>query len=195
MRRRATAGGYVCIWTLREKKWPILTVIFCFFNFFLFLTRPHQCPLCPPPSQPHWGSGSTVKDAFRAPEWWWTGAFSHPRVKYQLWLLALAHCAYLLAYTHINTAGLTWTIQSSKKKKEKYNISSMHSKSSHWMYAFEPETRLNVVHRWKKEMQRAAELDLLGCEELCFFCGAALIVARSLRLDASPDYTCCGQLY
>lgn len=34
-RRRATAGGYVCIWTLREKKWPILIVIFCFFKFLL----------------------------------------------------------------------------------------------------------------------------------------------------------------
>ncbi|KAI4819522.1 hypothetical protein KUCAC02_004767 [Chaenocephalus aceratus] len=24
----------------------------------------------PSPSQPHWGSGSTVKDALRAPGWW-----------------------------------------------------------------------------------------------------------------------------
>lgn len=52
-RQRATAGGYVCIWTLREKKWPILTVIFCFFFlFFFFFDRPHQCLLCPPTPNP-----------------------------------------------------------------------------------------------------------------------------------------------
>lgn len=40
MRQRATAGGYVCIWTLREKKWPIL----CYF--------PQTTPVSAMPSPP-----------------------------------------------------------------------------------------------------------------------------------------------
>lgn len=58
------------------------------------------------PSQPLWGSGSNEKDALRASErGCWVGgvgegAFSHPRVKYQLWLYEQIHCAYPLAYAH-----------------------------------------------------------------------------------------------
>lgn len=144
-RQRATARGYVCIWTLREKKWSILTVIFCFFFFsFSFFWQTTPVSAVPSPTQPHWGSGSSVKDALRASEWrwwwWWVGwgggAFSHPRVKYQLWLCEHTHCAYPLAYarTHCR-ADLNYP------KLEKKNILLiMHSKNSHWIYAFKPKT-------------------------------------------------------
>lgn len=192
-RQRATAGGYVCIWTLREKKWPILTVIFCFcFFFFSFFWQTTPVSAMPSPSQPHWGSGSTVKDALRAPGWWcwWrVGAFSHPWVKYQLWLCEHTHCAYLLAYAHTHCRA---DLNYSKLEKKKKHISLTHSKNSHWMHVFEPETRLNVVHQWKRNATccRFRPVGVWGA-----FRGAASLVARSFQLDVSPDFPCCGQLY
>lgn len=186
----------MCIWTLREKKWPILN----FLLLFYFFDRPHQYPLFPHPSLPHCGSVSTVKDAIRAPEWWWRwagrggGAFSHPRVKYQLWLCEHTNCAYLLAYARAHTTGLTRTIENEKTKKTTTHECTVRVHTGGvcvCVWASRKQTvytRINMVHCWKRK-PGAADLRLPGCEEL--FCGAAC----SFRLGASPDFTCCGQLY
>lgn len=129
-----------------------------FFSFF-FLTdhtsvRCAPPPLPPPSFQPHWGSGSSVKDALRAPEWWWwrrvgqgLGAFSHPRVKYQLWLCEHTHCAYLLAYAHTHCrADLNILKLPKKKKKHIFNAEKSTLYCNVFVWAI--KQRLNVVHHW-----------------------------------------------
>lgn len=106
-RQRATAGGYVCIWTLREKKWPILTIIFC--CFYLFLTD-HTSVRYALPLQTPLELWMHCERRFKSPRVVVVsveggGAFSHPRVKYQLWLCEHTHCAYLLANAHTHCQG------------------------------------------------------------------------------------------
>lgn len=114
-RQRATAGGYVCIWTLREKTWPTLTIIFCFCR----QTTPVSA--MPSPQQPLRSSSGAEKDAPRAPKVATVaGQVSHPRVKYQLLRCEHAHCAYPIAtYTLPGWLELLKTRKQTKKKKEK----------------------------------------------------------------------------
>lgn len=77
-RQRATAGGYVCILNPEREKVTNshhnFLFFFFFFNFpffFFFVNRPHQCPLCPPPTS---HTGALALTLLRAAEWWgWAG--------------------------------------------------------------------------------------------------------------------------
>lgn len=101
MRQRATAGGYVCIWTLREKKWPILVSAFF---FFFFLTDHTSVRHDLPPPSPAGALAAQWRDATESQSGGSTGQgggggapFSHPRVK----LSAVALWAYTLCLSVI----------------------------------------------------------------------------------------------
>lgn len=93
----------ICVHLNPEREKVTDFLIFCFFLFFLF-DRPHQCPLCPPPRSPTEALAALWKMLLEPQTGgsggWRGGAFSHPRVKYQLWLCEHTHCAYPLAYAH-----------------------------------------------------------------------------------------------
>lgn len=60
-RRGATAGGYVCIWTLREKATNSIVLLLLFFFNLSDHNSIHYAP-----SQPHW----LCPWPYRAPDWW-----------------------------------------------------------------------------------------------------------------------------
>lgn len=62
-RQRATAGGYVCILNPEREK---VTSSHHNFLLLLFANRPHQSPLCPPPTSHPCGSGSETFKSSRA---------------------------------------------------------------------------------------------------------------------------------
>lgn len=104
--QRATAGGYVCIWTLREKKWPTLTVYFCFMStdhttvrfaplllIILLLLLPTRRPTPGPRRAATEGGRLQEPRSGDA-----GGAVSHPRVKYQLSCYDHTHCAFKIVF-------------------------------------------------------------------------------------------------
>lgn len=62
-RQRATAGGYVCILNPEREK---VTSSHHNFLLLLFANRPHQSPLCPPPTSHPCSSGSETFKSSRA---------------------------------------------------------------------------------------------------------------------------------
>lgn len=64
-RERATAGGYVCILNPEREK---VTSSHHNFLLLLFVNRPHQSPLCPPPTS---HTGAPARRLLRAAERWW----------------------------------------------------------------------------------------------------------------------------
>lgn len=61
-RQRATAGGYVCILNPEREK---VTSSHHNFLLLLFANRPHQSPLCPPPTS---HTGAPARRLLRAAE-------------------------------------------------------------------------------------------------------------------------------
>lgn len=104
-RRRATAGGYVCIWTLREK--ATNSILF----FFFFICQTTTASTMPPPnpagSVPDPTELQTGGSCERVGEWRVGGGAWHPGGDSSGGFVSM--CAVLICYlTHARARTLTW---------------------------------------------------------------------------------------
>lgn len=170
----------MCAFEPWERKSDRFLISPLFFYYLLFFWQTTPVSAMPSPLRsPHRGAlAAPWQTLFESPqsgggssgvlgEWGVDGgeAFSHPRVKYQLWRCEHTHCAYLLACTRTQRcrAALNfWELEKHLTHGEDLRVWTVYTGG--WIA--------------EGETQGAAEFGLSGCEELS--CGVASVVAHVL---------------